>query len=481
MAENKQKGIIKLRKRPLLNVLIVGAGEAGEMVHSEILKHKNLNYKFIGFIDDFKTGGTILGKSKNIPEIVKKFSIDLIIISIPSAGGETIRKILYYAKKTAAEIKIVPGIFEIISGDVKYEQIRNIKPEDLLGRESVNLNIIELKKYFKNKKILITGSAGSIGSELTKKIAQLNPELIIGIDQNESELFYIDEWFKENKIKNYIPVIASIIDKKRIDSIFQKFRPDFIIHAAAYKHVPLMEFNPSEAVKTNIKGTMNLLDVSIKNRIKKFTLISSDKAVNPVNIMGATKHICELLLLDRAKKNKNIIFNSIRFGNVLSSRGSVVPTFINQIKKGGPITVTHPEIIRYFMTINEAVQLIIQCVSIGKNNEIFVLDMGEPIKIVDLAKNLINIFAEEIKSDIKIKFTGLRPGEKLFEEYLTSSDKVNATKYQKIFIAKQNQMNIKNFNKNINIVLKYAEQENIKGIYSTLQKIDSTFKPEFYR
>ncbi|HOK41114.1 MAG TPA: nucleoside-diphosphate sugar epimerase/dehydratase [bacterium] len=458
-------------------VLIVGAGVAGKMVYHEIKKHKDLNYKFVGFVDDFKKGKFILGKTEDIENIVKKFNINLIIIAIPSAKGDVIRRILSYAQHTSAEIKIVPGIFEIISGDVKFEQIRKVEPEDLLGREVVNLDLSHISNYFQNKTILITGCAGSIGSELTKKIGQLKIKNIIGIDQNESELFYVTEWFKENNFINFKPIIATILDVEKLYYIFKKYNPDIVVHAAAYKHVPLMEENPSEAVKNNILGTLNLLNVSVKYKIKKFVLISSDKAVNPVNVMGCSKRICELLLLNFAKKNKSIIFNSIRFGNVLSSRGSVVPTFINQIKKGGPITVTHPDIIRYFMTINEAVQLIIQCIWLGKKNEIFVLDMGEPIKIVELAKNLINLFAPEIKKNIEIVFTGLRPGEKLFEEYLTDSDKVKATKYNKIFIAKQNSEIPENFEQNIKRLLNAAKKEEISNIYKIMQEIDKTFKP----
>jgi FlaA1/EpsC-like NDP-sugar epimerase len=457
-------------------VIIVGAGVAGKMVKNEILAHKKLNYKFIGFVDDTKKGKTVLGTCKEIPEIVNKFDVDLVIIAIPSGTGEQIRNIFSYLSKTKVKTKIVPGIFEIISGDVKFKQLRNIKPDDLLGRESIDLSIEKFKKNFKKTRVIITGAAGSIGSELTKKILSLNPDLVIGFDQNESELFYLDEWVKENKIKNFVAVIGNVLDENKLNYVMNKYKLDTVIHAAAYKHVPLMENYPEEAVKTNVKGTLTTIETAIKNKIKKFILISSDKAVNPVNVMGATKRICELILTSKSKKHPEIIFNSIRFGNVLSSRGSVIPTFLMQINKGGPVTVTHRDILRYFMTINEAAQLIIQCICIGKKGEIFVLDMGEPIKILDLAQNLINLYAPE--KNIKIVFTGLRPGEKLFEEYLTSEDRVNTTKFKKIFIAKQQNKINNNFEKELESLFQKADKFDTKEIYSALCKLDKSFKPK---
>ena len=425
-------------------VLIIGAGCAGEMVVKELEKNPQLNKKAVAIIDDDITrigdqvsGVDIVGTRNSILKIVKLYKIDEIIFSIANISKKGKKEIIDICKNTNCKIKTIPGIYEIIDGKVDIKQVRDVDIEDLLGREPIEVDFNLMGSYIQDSTILVTGAGGSIGSELCRQIANIRPKKLIMLDNYENNLYSI----QQELIRKYgdsikmIAVVASIREQKRIEKIFDKYRPEVVFHAAAHKHVPLMENSPGEAIKNNIFGTLNVAMLSSKYNVKRFLLISTDKAVNPTNVMGATKRAAEMIIQSLNEESKTE-FVAVRFGNVLGSNGSVIPLFKKQIEEGGPVTVTHPNIIRYFMTIEEAVGLVIQAGGMAKGGEIFVLDMGEPVKILDLAKNLIRLSGFEPDVDIKIVFTGLRPGEKLYEELLMSEEGLLDTKHKKIFIGR---------------------------------------------
>ena len=425
-------------------VLIIGAGCAGEMVVKELEKNPQLNKKAVAIIDDDITrigdqvsGVDIVGTRNSILKIVKLYKIDEIIFSIANISKKGKKEIIDICKNTNCKIKTIPGIYEIIDGKVDIKQVRDVEIEDLLGREPIEVDFNLMGSYIQDSTILVTGAGGSIGSELCRQIANIRPKKLIMLDNYENNLYSI----QQELIRKYgdsikmIAVVASIREQKRIEKIFDKYRPEVVFHAAAHKHVPLMENSPGEAIKNNIFGTLNVAMLSSKYNVKRFLLISTDKAVNPTNVMGATKRAAEMIIQSLNEESKTE-FVAVRFGNVLGSNGSVIPLFKKQIEEGGPVTVTHPKIIRYFMTIEEAVGLVIQAGGMAKGGEIFVLDMGEPVKILDLAKNLIRLSGFEPDVDIKIVFTGLRPGEKLYEELLMSEEGLLDTKHKKIFIGR---------------------------------------------
>lgn len=425
-------------------VLIIGAGCAGEMVVKELEKNPQLNKKAVAIIDDDITrigdqvsGVDIVGTRNSILKIVKLYKIDEIIFSIANISKKGKKEIIDICKNTNCKIKTIPGIYEIIDGKVDIKQVRDVEIEDLLGREPIEVDFNLMGSYIQDSTILVTGAGGSIGSELCRQIANIMPKKLIMLDNYENNLYSI----QQELIRKYgdsikmIAVVASIREQKRMEKIFDKYRPEVVFHAAAHKHVPLMENSPGEAIKNNIFGTLNVAMLSSKYNVKRFLLISTDKAVNPTNVMGATKRAAEMIIQSLNEESKTE-FVAVRFGNVLGSNGSVIPLFKKQIEEGGPVTVTHPKIIRYFMTIEEAVGLVIQAGGMAKGGEIFVLDMGEPVKILDLAKNLIRLSGFEPDVDIKIVFTGLRPGEKLYEELLMSEEGLLDTKHKKIFIGR---------------------------------------------
>ena len=427
----------KKRKR----VIIIGAGEAGVMVLRESRINPKANIEVIGFIDDSRNkknlriqGVGVLGTRSDIASVVDKYGIDEVIIAIPSAKGEVIRSIISHCQIPSVKIRIVPGLQKILNGELEVKP-RDIKPEDLLGRETVTINEKEIKDYLFKKIILITGAGGSIGSALCRQIVNFSPKEVLLFDHNENDVYYLGIEFltKYPQIK-FRTIIGDIKDIGLLKSAFSLYRPQVIFHAAAHKHVPLMEENPAAAIKNNIIGSRNLIYAADHYKVERFILISTDKAVNPTSVMGITKRIAEMILQSKAKISKTK-FMAVRFGNVLGSDGSVVPLFKKQIEGGGPVTLTHPEVKRYFMSIHEASQLVLQAGGMGKAGEIFILDMGEQIKILDLAKELIALYGLEPEEDIKIKFIGLRPGEKLFEETLLNSEKDKATKADKIYIS----------------------------------------------
>jgi FlaA1/EpsC-like NDP-sugar epimerase len=426
--------------------IIVGAGDAGEQILRSVLSSKESNYFPVGFVDDnlIKQGVSIhgvkvFGRIDDLPKIIKETNAKKVIIALPSAKNSVIQKAVHLAKTSGArKIKIAPSLREIIRGSVSFKNLKDVDVEDLLGRQRTFLDAKDIEGFLKNKTVMITGAAGSIGSELSRQVFNFSPQKVLLLDQDETGIFNLlkeaESYLAGHHIK-IIPLIADITDKQKIDGIFEEFKPNIIFHAAAYKHVPLMQENPDEAVKNNVFGTKILAESSVKHSVEKFVFISTDKAVNPTSVMGATKRTGEMICQAAGKESKTK-FVSVRFGNVLNSRGSVIPIFREQISKGGPVEVTHPEMKRYFMLNSEACLLVMQAGAMGKGGEVFVLDMGEPVKIVDLAKDMIKLSGFEPDKDIAIVFVGTRPGEKLFEEILTAEEGTQATQNKKIFIAK---------------------------------------------
>ncbi len=424
-----------------INILIVGAGFAGVRLLKEILRNPGMG-KVVGFIDDnrkkvYETihGIKVLGIREDIPRIVKEENVNEIVLAIPSAEGETVRDILRFCEQSKAKIRIVPSWDKIISGQMEVKP-RDVLPEDLLGRETVKINTDEVSQYLKDRVVLVTGAGGSIGSEICRQVASFGVKELILFDHHENFVYFLAVEFKSKYPNLRVrTVIGDIRDVGLLKHVFSKSRPQVVFHAAAHKHVPLMEDSPSAAVKNNIFGTRNIIYACQHYRVEKLVQISTDKAVNPINNMGMSKRVAEMILQARAEKRSHTKFMAVRFGNVLGSAGSVVPLFKKQIKYGGPITVTHPDVKRYFMSIKEAVMLVLQAGAIGKGGEIFILDMGEQIKVVEIAKNLIALSGLVPDKDIQIKFTGLRPGEKLEEEILLDKEKDAVTKHDKIFVS----------------------------------------------
>lgn len=464
--------------------LIVGAGDAGEQILRSILSSGKNPYYPVGFVDDnpIKKGVVIhglkvLGKISDIPEIVEKYGIKQLIIALPSAGGKEIRQALEFGKKAGVwKIKIAPPLSEIIRGHVTFKNLKDVEVEDLLGREQVILDTKQIENFIKDKSVLITGAAGSIGSELSRQVARFKPDVLLLLDQDETGIFNISK-----ELENDFPnlklqrIIADITDKEKINKIFENFSPKIIFHAAAYKHVPLMEENADEAVKNNIFGTKNLAESAVDFNAEKFIFISTDKAVNPSSIMGATKRVGEMVCQMFNKKGKTK-FISVRFGNVLNSRGSVIPIFREQIRKGGPVEVTHPDMQRFFMLTSEACLLVMQAGAMGQGGEVFVLDMGKSIKILDLAKEMIKLSGLILDKDIAIVFTGIRPGEKLFEEILTAEEGTIATQNKKIFMAKLSDANLNNLQEQIKNLHNAVLGQSKDKIAKALAEIVPVFK-----
>lgn len=410
--------------------LIVGAGAAGTLLVRQMLMHPKMRMMPVAFVDDDPEkqrkdiyGVRILGTTKDIEKIVQHMGITKVVIAMPSLPNKKLNEVYDVARKTGAECVILPNIDEVMSGNLHVQQLRNVEIEDLLGRDPVELDQTLIEKQLRGKRILVTGAGGSIGSEICRQVSSFRPKELIILGHGENSIYQLNMELLGKYAEHFriTPVIADVQDRKRIFEVMEKYRPDVVYHAAAHKHVPLMEINPREAVKNNILGTRNVAEAANHAKVKTFVMISTDKAVNPPNIMGATKRLCEMIVQDMAAKSDSTKYVAVRFGNVLGSRGSVIPLFKKQIAKGGPITVTHPDIVRYFMTIPEAAQLVIQAGSLARGGEIFVLDMGKPVRIVDLAKNLIRLSGYS-EDDIEIKFTGLRPGEKMYEELLNEGE-----------------------------------------------------------
>lgn len=421
-------------------ILIVGAGDAGVLLLNEIRNNPSMG-EVVGIVDDDRSklneriqGINILGNRKDIPRIVKAMGIDEIILAIPSASGEVVRDILSYCEETSAKIRVVPGLEKIISGEMVVKP-RDVRPDDLLGRETVKINTDMISGYLKGKVVLVTGAGGSIGSEICRQVATFGPKEIILFDHHENFVYFLMVEFKTKYPNlNVRTVIGDVRDVGLLKRLFSRLRPQVVFHAAAHKHVPLMEENPVAAVKNNIIGSLHMIYASSHYQVERFVLISTDKAVNPINVMGMSKRIAEIILQRKAKKSRTK-FMAVRFGNVLGSAGSVVPLFKQQIENGGPITITHKDVKRYFMSIKEAVMLVMEAGAIGHGGELFILDMGEQIKVIEIAKNLIALSGLTLDKDIKIEFVGLRPGEKLEEELLLDKEKDSVTQHNKIYVS----------------------------------------------
>lgn len=459
--------------------LIVGAGEAGEQLARSIIGSTAHSYFLTGFVDDSNIkqgvrihGLPVLGKIEDIPYAVREHGIRQMIVALPSAGSHVIRRAIELGRQAGLKnIKVMPPLHEIINSTVSFRMLKNVDVEDLLGRAKIDLNKQEIEQFIKGKKVLITGGAGSIGSELARQVAKLAPQNLVLIDQDETGIFHISQELRlvwpDLELK---PIVADITDRHKMHHLFAYHKPQIVFHAAAYKHVPLMEDHVDEAVKNNILGTEVIAAASVENGVETFVFISTDKAVNPTSVMGMTKRIGEMICQAYNGRGRTI-FISVRFGNVLNSRGSVIPIFREQITKGGPVQVTHPDMRRYFMLISEACLLVMQAGAMGKGGEVFVLDMGKPIKIVDLAKEMIRLSGLEPDKDIAITFIGTRPGEKLFEEILTSGENTFATQNQSIFIAKLSGLGFENLQKIIAMLTKGVAERDHHRLIEALREI----------
>ena len=467
-------------------VLIIGAGEATRILLGTIKSSMKEIYSVVGLIDDninkvnyAISGNRILGTRYDIPRICKENNVEIIFFTISNISNEDRKKILEICQETGCKVRILPGTKELIKDKPIMQSFRDVKIEDLLGREPIKLDNKNIAKLIENKVVLVTGGGGSIGSELCRQIIKFNPQKLVIVDIYENNLYDIEQELKFNYPEIEIKaIVASVREKKRLDEIFEEYKPYLVFHAAAHKHVPLMETSPLEAIKNNVFGTYNVVNCADEYNVKRFVLISTDKAVNPTNIMGATKRLCEMIVQAKNKVSQTE-YVAVRFGNVLGSNGSVVPLFKKQIAHGGPVTVTHKDITRFFMTIPEAVSLVLQAMSTAKGGEIFVLDMGEPVKIYDMAVKLIKLSGLEPGVDIQIKVTGLRPGEKLYEEILMEEEGLTETKYDKIHIAKPSNVDIKMIVQKLNKLRKLVETSNnekTEEIKQVIKEVVPTYK-----
>ncbi len=471
-------------KKNSVSVMIVGAGDAGNTIIKEINSSYFSTMRIRAIIDDdpekqgkYIQGIRVVGGRDKIVENAALFGIDEIIIAIPSAGRRTIKEIVEIAGQTNCKLRTLPGVYQLVNGEVDVSKLRDVDVEDLLGRDPIRVDLESILGYVKDKTVLVTGGGGSIGSELCRQIASHRPKKLIVVDIYENNAYEIQqELLLAYPDLDMLVLIASVRNTNRMNRIFESYRPDIVYHAAAHKHVPLMEVSPDEAVKNNVFGTWKTAQAAAMNGVKKFVMISTDKAVNPTNVMGATKRICEMII-QTFNKYYDTEFVAVRFGNVLGSNGSVIPLFRRQIEAGGPVTVTHPDIIRYFMTIPEAVSLVLQAGAYAKGGEIFVLDMGEPVKILDLAKNLIRLSGYKVDDDIRIEFTGLRPGEKLYEELLMNEEGMKETANSLIHIGKPIEIDERQFFVQLK-ELKTAVEEERDDIRELLQRIVPTYQPQ---
>ena len=470
------------------NLLIIGAGDCGEKIFREIRDNARLGYNVVGFLDDHPSkvgmkihGVPVIGVIRDIEMVAKSIRADEALIAIPSAKSEQMRRIVGYCKESGIEFKTVPSMGELINGKVTLSTIREVAYRDLLGREAVRLDETRIGDYLNSRSVLVTGAGGSIGSELCRQICRFRPETIMLYERAESPLYELDLELKQNfsGIK-IMPLLGDIRDRRQLEKAFEASKPQAVFHAAAYKHVPMLELQPWKAVKNNILGTRNLIDMAQRFEIDRFVFVSTDKAVRPVNVMGASKRAAELLVQSQnGSRASNTRFMIVRFGNVVGSIGSVVPLFKKQIEKGGPVTVTHPEVTRYFMTIPESCQLILQAGAMGEGGEIFILDMGTPIKIDDMARDLIRLSGFEPDVDIKIEYIGLRLGEKLYEELITEGEGILPTSHDKIMVLRGEECNVEVVNGKIDELARLAYDQEGEKIKATLREIVPEYEPSW--
>ena len=465
-------------------IMIVGAGTSGSVILKEIHTSSFVNDTVVCFVDDDKNkvgkilnGVPIEGSRNDIPRLAEKYRVDEIYIAMPAAPAQDRKDIIDICQKTDCKVKILPGIYQLLNDEVSVSKLREVQIEDLLGREPIRVDLDEIIGYVSGKTILVTGGGGSIGSELCRQIAGHNPKRLIIFDVYENNAYDIQQELKESHPElDLVVLIGSVRNTHRMESVFAKYRPDIVYHAAAHKHVPLMEDSPCEAIKNNVFGTYKTAKAADKYGTKRFVLISTDKAVNPTNIMGASKRLCEMVVQMMDARSETD-FVAVRFGNVLGSNGSVIPLFKKQIEAGGPVTVTHPDIIRYFMTIPEAVSLVLQAGAYAKGGEIFVLDMGKPVKILDLAENLIRLSGYEPYVDIPIEFTGLRPGEKLYEELLMGEEGLQDTPNQLIHIGRPIEFDAEKLEKDLAHLYEVANQDT-ERVKALVKAMVPTYQPQ---
>lgn len=481
LINNKRMNL--LGREHCVNVMIIGAGAGGDMILKEIENSRYLSMRAKCIIDDqpgchgkLMRGVPIVGGRESILDAVGRYSIDEIIFAIPSASVQTRKEILDICKESGCKLRTIPGTYQLINGDVSVSSLKEVEIEDLLGREPIRINTEEVLGHVGGKVVLVTGGGGSIGSELCRQLAAHHPKQLIILDIYENNAYDIQqELIRKYPELDLVVLIASVRNKERIDSIFETYRPNIVYHAAAHKHVPLMEDSPHEAIKNNVFGTYKVAQAADRYGVDKFVLISTDKAVNPTNIMGASKRLCEMLI-QSMNRNSRTNYVAVRFGNVLGSNGSVIPLFKKQIAEGGPVTVTHPDIIRYFMTIPEAVSLVLQAGAYARGGEIFVLDMGEPVRILDLATNLIKLSGYRVGEDIQIVFTGLRPGEKMYEELLMNEEGLKETANKMIFIGKPIEFDEEVFRSQL-VELEREAMDETSDIRAAVEKIVTTYHP----
>lgn len=461
------------------NVIIAGAGDAGVMIAREMLRHPDQGLIPVAFVDDDAglwnrkvMGIPVSGRLSTLCEAATSYDADELIIAMPSESGDVIRRVVELAQECKLPHRTIPGLHDLISGRVGISQLRKVDVEDLLRREPVQLDTDKIEAYVAGKKVMVTGAGGSIGSEIVRQISRFDPECIVLLGRGENSIYHIVREMNREfpQVKIHIK-IADVRDIDTMEKIFEEIKPEVIFHAAAHKHVPLMEKNPAQAIFNNVGGTRNLTDLALEFGVKYFVNISTDKAVNPTSVMGASKRIAEQVVQNAAARaGEDQFFVSVRFGNVLGSRGSVIPIFRDQIRNGGPVTITHPDMIRYFMTIPEASQLVLQAGALNQNGSVFVLDMGSPVRILDMAKDLIKLSGLTPDKDIKIKFTGIRPGEKLYEELLTSEEGTEVTNYEKIMVARKNGMS-EDFSEKLDQLFESARQGDPDCIRSMIRTL----------
>lgn len=482
---SKYEKINKNQDNKANNLLIIGAGMGAREIIIAIKNNMRDKYNIVGIIDDdiskinhYILGIKVLGTRYDIPKIAKEKNVDLIFFAINKIDAVSRRKILEICQETGVKTRVLPTTEEVINKQGAMNSLRDVQIEDLLGRDPVHLDNKNINSLIKNKTVLVTGGGGSIGSELCRQIVKYDPKRLVILDIYENNLYDIEMELRAEYPKlNLEAIVASVRDKERLNNVFETYKPEIVFHAAAHKHVPLMEKSPLEAIHNNVFGTYNVVNCADEYGVEKFVLISTDKAVNPTNIMGASKRVCEMIVQAKNKVSKTE-YVAVRFGNVLGSNGSVIPLFKKQIERGGPVTVTHKDITRFFMTIPEAVQLILQAVTYAKGGEIFVLDMGEPVKIYDLAVSLIKLLGYEPNVDIPIEITGLRPGEKLYEEILMSEEGLTSTKHDKIFISKPMHMEMTELEEKLNILkeLEYNEKYSNENIKNVMKEVVTTYR-----
>jgi FlaA1/EpsC-like NDP-sugar epimerase len=466
--------------------LIIGAGDAGNLLLREIRKQGNSAYNVVGFVDDDLekrglrlSGVRVLGGTDRLRALIRTHRVDEVIFAIPSGDGALMRRVLANCERAKAKFKTLPGITAIIDGKVSVSQIKSVEIEDLLGRDPVVLDQTAIRNYLTDKRVLVTGAAGSIGSEICRQVARFNPSKVLLFDNAETPLFFMEKElahaFPDLRI---IPIIGDVKSRDRVEAVFDEFAPEVVFHAAAYKHVAMMEYNPAEAVLNNVMGSRIVADAAHKHKVQNFVMISTDKAVNPTNVMGATKRCAEIYVQALARTSKTR-FTTVRFGNVLGSNGSVIPLFKDQIRQGGPVTVTDRDVVRYFMTIPEASQLVLQAGCIGKGGDIFVLDMGEPVRILSLAEELIRLSGLVPYKDIDIVFTGLKPGEKLFEELLIDGEGIKPTTHKKIRVMAPVETDLRWVSAAFEELFALAANAEIKGLLATLREVVPEFDPRY--